>query len=633
MANRKQVPVYPVRIAICFEPPSGTWPLPYFFVKPCSIILPRPSSATRLAAIARAPGPAGCSGGNPSPLLVLALGLQLAALNAASIVLIPSVVVRLAGGSNDDLFWMVFAAVGTCGVATLLQAIRVGRVGAGHILLMGSAGPFLGVAVPAVAAGGPALLGTLVVLSSLVSLALSTRLWLLRRLLTPAASGAILLLVPVAVLPHALALVSDGSGPDTAAPVAVALVTALVMAGAAVAPWRALRPWSVLAGVVSGSAAAAWSGLVEMPSLAGTPWIGVPSGGGPGLSLEPLPALLALAPAFLILGLVGSVRTVATSIALSKALPGPPRSVDFRAVQGAVAAEGAGNLLAGLAGTMPCAAYATSVSAVSLSRIGTPRVGLVAGTALVALAFAPKALGLVLAIPAPVAGACIAVMMALLFALGVRIVLSGGPGPGQLLLAGGTVVLGAGCEYGLVAPELLSTFAGGLFANGITSGGIFALAAAALLALAAPRRLRFESALDASAYPKVRALLASLAARGAWSANMAAHLDLAGEEAVSALLDRRASGDGAARISVAAWREGGDALLELIVGPGDESLADRIALLPDETPAESSGEALPLRLLRHFASSVSHQQYHQTEVVTLRVPLSRADQAPSSSIS
>lgn len=555
-------------------------------------------------------------------------------LNAASIVLIPSAVVRLAGGSHDDLSWVVFAAVAACGVATVLQAIRAGRIGAGHILLMGSAGPYLGVAVPAVAAGGPALLGTLVAFSSLVPLALSTRLWLLRRLLTPAVSGSILLLVPVGVLPHAFALVADGSGPDTAAPFAVALVTALVMAGAAMAPSRALRPWSVLAGVAAGTVAAAWYGLVDAPSVADAPWLGVPSGRGPGLSLDPLPALLALAPAFLILALVGSVRTVATSIALSEARPGPRRSVDFRSVQGAVAAEGAGNLLAGLAGTMPCAAYATSISAVALSRIGTPRVGIVAGAALVALAFTPKALGLVLAIPAPVAGACIAVMMALLFALGVRIVLSGGPvRPGQLLLAGGTVGLGVGCEHGLIVPELLSTFAGGLLANGVTSGGIFALAAAAVLALAAPRRLRFESALDASAYPKVRALLASLAARSAWSASVSAHLDLVGEEAVSALLDRLASEGGSARLSFAAWREGGDAVLELVVGPGDESLADRIALLPDETPAESSGEALPLRLLRHFASSVRHQQFHQTDVVTLRVSASDADQAPSSSIS
>ena len=51
---------------------------------------------------------------------------------------------------------------------------------------------------------------------------------------------------------------------------------------------------------------------------------------------------------------------------------------------------------------------------------------------------------------------------------------------------------------------------------------------------------------------------------------------------------------------------------------GEENLEDHIALLEDqaETPDERE---FSLRLLRHFASSVRHQQYHNIDIVTVRV--------------
>ena len=68
-------------------------------------------------------------------------------------------------------------------------------------------------------------------------------------------------------------------------------------------------------------------------------------------------------------------------------------------VQGAVAADGAGNLLSGLAGTVPNTTYSTSVAVTELTGVGALGVGVAIGVIFVALAFLPKALGVVLAIP------------------------------------------------------------------------------------------------------------------------------------------------------------------------------------------------------------------------------------------
>ena len=58
--------------------------------------------------------------------------------------------------------------------------------------------------------------------------------------------------------------------------------------------------------------------------------------------------------------------------------------------------------------------------------------------------------------------------------------------------------------------------------------------------------------------------------------------------------------------------------LEFIAAPGEENLEDRMVLLAERGGAPAEHE-ISLRLLRHYASSVRHQQYHGTDIVTIRV--------------
>ena len=164
--------------------------------------------------------------------LTLGLGLQLAVLTVAIPILIPTAVMRAGGAGESYLGWAVFAAVALGGIATALQAIRFGRIGGGHILVMGSSTAFLGVGIAAVAKGGPAMLASLVVCAALFQLLISTRLVLFRRILTPAVSGTVIMLVPVTVAPVVFRMLNeapDGS-PVHAAP-SIALVTLLAILG------------------------------------------------------------------------------------------------------------------------------------------------------------------------------------------------------------------------------------------------------------------------------------------------------------------------------------------------------------------------------------------------------------------
>ena len=65
----------------------------------------------------------------PSILLAFGLGLQPAILFVAGIVLTAAIVVHAGGGTEAFLSWAVFTLVGISGMSTVLQAIRLNRIG------------------------------------------------------------------------------------------------------------------------------------------------------------------------------------------------------------------------------------------------------------------------------------------------------------------------------------------------------------------------------------------------------------------------------------------------------------------------------------------------------------------------
>ena len=560
----------------------------------------------------------------PAPL-AFGLGLQLAILTVAGVVLTPAIVIRAAGGSEGFLAWAVFAAVAVSGITTVVQAIRIGRVGAGYVLMMGTSGAFIAVCITAIAEGGPAMLATLVVISSLFQFVLSTRLSLLRQVLTPTVAGTVIMLIPVTVMPiifDMLKQVPEGASTQSAA--ISALATLLVIAGIALKARGALRLWAPVIGVVAGSAVAGYYGLYETALVAEAAWVGLPHGEWPGLDLGFGPVFWSLLPAFVFVTLVGAIETVGDAIAIQQVSWRRPRAVDFRAVQGAVAADGVGNLLSGLAGTVPNTTYSTSVSVTELTGVGARSVGVAVGALFIAMAFLPKALAVVLAIPGPVAAAYVTVLMAMLFVVGMKVVIQNGIDYRNGLVAGLAFWAGVGFQNGVIFPEYFAEFAGGLLQNGMTAGGLVAILLSLFLELTAPRRTRIETELDVSALPKIREFLAAFASRSGWDAAMTSRLEAASEETLLTLIEKEETAQRERRrLRLVARKEDDQAVLEFVAATGEENLQDRIALLGERTAGAPAEQEVSLRLLRHVASSVLHQQYYDMDIVTVRVDAPR----------
>ena len=539
----------------------------------------------------------------------------------APTVLIVAITALAAGQDERYLSWAVFAALIISGVNTALQAAKIGRLGGGHILIMGATPNFIAVSVLAIEEGGPAMLASLIVLSSFFYLALAAWLPLLRRIITPVVSGTVLMLIAALILPIAfdrLQEVPEGSslaaGPCVAAVMVVAS-TMLMLRGP-----RTWRPWSLLLGIAAGCMAAVPFGLYDFERLSTASWVGIPDSGFPGLDLTPSAGFWGLLPMFLIVTLVQVIKGIGDGVIVQQVSRRRPRTTDFRLIQGSTYANGVSVLLSGIAGTPPTTYYSPStVSLINLTGVSARSAGYAVGGLLVVLAFFPKITSVLLSIPSPVMGGFLVIALGVLFVEGIQTLARAGLDPQKAIVVGLAFSIGLGMEHRNVLADLLGSPWGELLGNGITVGTATALALTAFLELTSSRR-RLEVRLDITDLPRIDAFLQEVAAEIGWDATATERLRSAGEETLSSLLqpdDAYPAGE-APRLIVVARPEDGTVEMEFLAVFDEENLEDRLAYLDEQTETFDERE-LSFRLLRHYASSVRHQKYHGLDIVTVQV--------------
>lgn len=564
---------------------------------------------------------------NPPRLVTIGSGIQAAILILAPVVLTVVIVSRIAGQSESFMAWAVFAALLISGSTTVLQAVRVGRFGSGHVLMMGTSGAFIAVCVAALQLAGPATMASLVVISSLFQFLLAARLSWLRRIFTPIVTGTVIMLIAATVMPivfGSLTDVPEGS-PQAAAPVS-ALITIVIVAAMVVRAPAGWRLWSPIIAIAAGCLVSIPYGIYDFQQVLDAPWIGIPFDGWPGFDVTPGVEFWALLPAFIVVTLVGAIETIGDGVAIQRVSRRNPRATDFRVVQGALNADGVGNLLSGLLATVPNTTYSSSISLAEVTGVAARRVGVVIGVTFVVLAFFPKVAALLIAIPAPVAAAYITVLVVLLFVQGMRIVINDGMDHRKAIVVGLAFWIGAGFQSGWIFKDLLGEgFIGVLLSNGMTAGAIVAIIVMVFIELTRPRRRRLQTDLESGALPKIEQLLLAVAANRGWNDASAERLTSAGEETLAILLQESGeeTADSAGRkLTVIARVEGNTAELEFVTSLEGENLEDHLAYL-NELPPMPDEREVSFRLLWHYASSVRHQKYHGLDIITVTVEGSR----------
>ena len=555
---------------------------------------------------------------------ILGHGLQFSLIASAALLVTPVIVARASGLGESYLVWMVFASLLVVGVSTILQVRRLGPVGAGAMLPMFTAAFSIPFCITAVVDGGPGTLMALVFVSALAQLAISKWLFILRRIITPIVGGTVMMILSVTLASVLFGLLDEAAKTDPEAGPVTALVTLIVVAALTLRGSAILRLWGPVAGIVVGCLTAVALGIYDFGPVLRAPWVGLPSE-LPAFGLDFGIPFWTLLPSFLFLGVIISIQANGEAIAQQRVARRENQAVDFREVQGALAGTGATNVLASLFGAVPNIIHTGAAAFTQTTGVASRRVGYTIGCIFIIVAFLPKVSGLLSTIPGPVITGYLIMVTSNLLVDGARTVIQTEPNRQKIIVAGVCFWLGAAFQFALFSLPDLGGVVNALLKSGITTGGLAAIIMILYLELTSPRQMRFQSRLHIDALPELTEFVTSFATRRGWDDAMKNRLSAVAEETLLTLAPINLDGDDEEedddrRLIVLATSEGQIADLEFIGGGGSGiNIEDQVRQLQQhdtQTPAENE---LSLLLLRNYATSVRHQQYHDTDLITVRV--------------
>lgn len=568
-----------------------------------------------------------------SVLTAAITGFQLAVVVIALVVVPVVIISRTAGQPDEFLRWTVFASLIICGIATIINSLKLGRIGTGHVLVIGTAEPAIAICITALIQGGPVMMATLVVLSSVLKFFVAARLSLFRRIITPVVSGTVLMLIAATVILAVFGILTEVPDGKSISPIAAplaAVVTLIVIAFMLLRAPRSLQIWAPLIGIVIGSLVSLPFGLYDIELVQRVSWFG----GGfsaevrsvwPGLDFSPGIKFWALLPAFLLIMVITSFKAVADTSAIQRVSRRQPRASDFRLIQGGLHVNALSNLVSGLAGTVPTMTASPSVAMVSLTRIASRSVGVWAGAIFIAMAMVPKTTALLIAVPSPVAAAYIMIIMGLVFVEGVQTVTQDGIDHRKAVVVAVSFWVGMGFQNQAIFADLLTGTWDALLSNSVTSGGLAAALLIGFIELTSSRRRRLEVDLDFSSMSTVDRFLHRFANDRDWDDASIQRLRAVGEETLAIMVqyeDEDVSG-GQRRLIINAHSDDNIVELEFLSAAYNvDNLEDRLAYLSVQ-PEVTDGIDVSFRLLRYYSSSVRHQKFHNMDVITVQVDGSR----------
>ena len=567
--------------------------------------------------------------------MALGLACQSAVQALPPNVLFPLIMVKAIGGSGVDFLWAIFSMLLVNGITSILQALRIGPVGSGLIVATYPSIAAVPFCILALDRSGPTLLAVLILVSAMTQIFISYRLSLMRKIVTPKVSGTILILMVITIVPILFGNISDalGSPLSTAGFICLA-VTFVATLGPMLKGGQRVQVWAPIIGLGSGCLAAGALGIFDLEPFRTAPIAGLPLASWPGFSFDLARsqwlAFLGLAPIFALLGIVSVVQTSSIGVATQRVSWREPRSLDYRVVQGASICTGVGNLLASLVGILPVVTIPRGITFILQTGCASRYVGALFGSIIVLAAFVPKSWALLMGIPGPVNVIFVAVMLSPLVVEGVKLIAQEAPDFRRSLIIGTSVIIGLGFQAGLVTlpiGDLMNT----LLATGLTAGTI-TLVVLILFTETKRRRIhRLATVVHIDSLPGINGFITQVSEQRELSEQITQRMQAVAEEILLTLAEPNGKpAAGASNVRIAITEDDNGAILEFVVDPGDaDNLEDRIALLTTAGPtsemfATESGVTdrsrnISLRLLGALSSSVTHQQYYETEIITVRV--------------
>lgn len=340
----------------------------------------------------------------PFPILVLS-ALQNVAVMAVYLIF-PLIICRQAGVSIAVTVAVMSLAMLVMGIATVLQAARMKKIGSGYLCPAHFTGAYISPSLIAVQAGGLPLVFGMTAFAGLIEAGLSRILNRLRPYFPPEIAGLVVMLVGVTNAAVSVGyLVAPGQTASDAK-------DALLVAAATLGSMIALNVWTrgmtrmvcALIGIVVGYGAAAWFGLLTAKDFAGQT---IPVLALPAISQIRWSFDVYLVLPFLIGALASTLKAMAVISICQKINDDNWLRPDLDNLRSGVAADGLGTIVAGALGTFGVNASPSCVGLSAATGITSRRVAYAIAAVFVIAAVMPGVLVALAVMPKPVMAAAL----------------------------------------------------------------------------------------------------------------------------------------------------------------------------------------------------------------------------------
>ena len=342
----------------------------------------------------------------------------------AIFLLVPVIAGRQAGLPAEKIIDVLSLSMLLMAVGPLLHALRRGPLGSGYLCPPIFAAAYLPASLLALKAGGLPLMFGMTVFAGVVEIVVSRLLRPLRPFLPPEIAGFVVAMIglTIGLLGFRNVFGIGMADPPGVASYAVAAVTLALMVGLNVWTTGAPKIFCALIGMVAGYVLAIAAGVLpatDLARLAVAPVAHFPSVDHLGWAFDS-----ELIVPFVVAAVAASLRAIGDLTICQKTNDADWVRPDFSSISGGAMANGIGTMLSGLLGTVGLNTSTSNVGLAGATGITSRCVAFVIGGIYLVLAFLPKAATVFAIMPAPVVGATLLFVSALIFVNGLIIITS-----------------------------------------------------------------------------------------------------------------------------------------------------------------------------------------------------------------
>lgn len=405
------------------------------------------------------------------------LGIQHIMAMFAGNVTPPIIIAGVIGATTGEQIFLIQVALFVAGIATLVQTIGMGPIGARLPIVQGTSFGFLPVALPLAGSFGLAAVLGASLIAGLLQVVLGAFLKKIRHWFSPVVTGIVVLLIGITLMPVGLKYAAGGVGsPDFASPTNLGLALFVLVVTIAVHQFGRgfLKAASILVGLVSGYLVAIALGMVDFSSVADAAWFSFPKPFQYGLEFH-LTAIIGMALIMFVVGLetIGNISAIT--------IGGAGRMAKDRELSGGVMADGVATSFAAIFNTLPNTAYAQNVGLITLTGVVSRHVVTIGGILLICMGLFPKLGGLVAAMPHAVLGGAGVVMFGMIASAGLKIIKECDLNQRAMLIIAVSLSLGIGLPAVKEIAETMPGQFGLLLKSGLVPAALAALLLDAIL--------------------------------------------------------------------------------------------------------------------------------------------------------